>query len=170
MIKLLVPLRFFFSAFNILNVTEPQKQLSLKGFRSSLEILFGLHLCTTEKKHILVRQSCEATQYQIAEAWPFSKGCPASYYPQLSETTDSSIFLFERLMLLPDIQHSTEVLTLTRHLKCFITHTSYFHTSSFIFFLHTKTEILPQHIHQDTGLQTLLFQLGLFRIWATIIL
>lgn len=58
----------------------------------------------------------------------------SSYYPELSKTTDSTIFLFERLMLLPDIQHSTEVLTLTRHPQRFITHTSYFHTSSCTFF------------------------------------
>lgn len=57
-----------------------------------------------------------------------------SYYPVLSETTDCTIFLFERLMLPPDIWCSTEVLTLSRPQQCFITHTLYFHTSSFTFF------------------------------------
>lgn len=58
----------------------------------------------------------------------------AQLLPPALETTDCTIFLFERLTLLPDIQCSSEVLTLSRHQQCFITHIPFFHTSSFTFY------------------------------------
>lgn len=170
MIKLLVPLRLFqHLPFWMLWTLKSRylKKISEASWKCSL-------VNTNAQRSKSISLSGRAVKTgSIKLLKPGHTVRAAQLYLVVSKTTHCTIFLFERLRILLDIQCSAEVLTLSRHQQCFITHRSYFDRSSFTF-LTMQCPRLRQRLFHRTFSKTqasksFLFQLVLFRSQVAII-
>lgn len=84
--------------------------------------------------HNYTSSSGRAMQTVHTELLKADHAARAAYYPVLCETTYHTIFLLERLTLLPDVWCPTEVLPVQAPTLLHHPHTLYFHTRCFTFF------------------------------------